>query len=247
MGQKPFPHIALSCVLPVYNEEEIIDRTIRSVHAYLSGLVGDFEIVAVDDGSRDRTPEILKSLQRIYPQLRVVAHPENRGYGEALKTGYANAGKPYVFIMDSDGQMEMRDLEAFLPLVPEFDLVIGERVRRADAPLRTMQARLYRFAARVLLGVPYKDLDCAFKLFKREVWEAISPLRCRGLVVSAEFIWRSMRAGFRIRQLAVRHYPRRVGSAKAVKPSSALRAIWELCMLWRERIGGGGRRLEDSP
>lgn len=226
-----FPGIALSCILPAYNEEAVIAQTVGVVHAYLARSVGDFEIVVVDDGSTDQTPQILQRLQESLPPLRVVRHALNRGYGQAVKTGYGAGAKPYLFLMDGDGQMDIEDLDRFLERVPEYDMVIGQRVRRADSLRRTVQAQLFQLAVRWLFRIPFRDPDCAFKLLKRTVWERVSPLECSGLMVWSELIWRAQSAGFRIVQLPVQHRPRRHGQPKAVRLRTIAEALRELAWL----------------
>ncbi len=230
-----YPTPSISAVLPAYNEEALIEQTILQVADVLRDLTADFEIVITDDGSRDRTGEVLAALQERRPEiaLRVVTHERNRGYGAALANGFDAARKELIFFTDGDKQFEMRELLWLLrEMDDQTDLVIGWRRQRADPPVRRLNAWLWKQAINGLFGYTARDVDCAFKLFRRRVWESIT-VRSRGATFSAEFLVKARRRGFRVKEVPVTHLPRTAGSPTGAKPRVIARAVAELFRLWR--------------
>jgi glycosyltransferase involved in cell wall biosynthesis len=253
--QKPVPLAAarntapasfsISAVLPAYNEEALIAGTVRRVAAILHGLCDDFEIVVTDDGSRDRTGEILAALQASEPELhlRVVTHGVNLGYGAALASGFDVARKDLVFMTDGDEQFDVAELARLLPELDEqTDLVIGWRRKRADPFMRLANAWGWKVLVNSLFGYTARDVDCAFKLFRRSVWESLT-VHSRGATFSAEFLVKARRLGFRVKELSVSHRPRAAGSPTGARPDVILRAFEELFRLRRNL----DRELADDP
>jgi glycosyltransferase involved in cell wall biosynthesis len=239
------PPFGVSAVLPAYNEEAIIERTVHHVADVLAGLTDSFEIVVVNDGSRDRTAEVLASVQEREPglPLRVVTHPANRGYGAALASGFDAARKDLVFLTDGDKQFDVAELATFLPHVDDAtDLVIGWRRNRADPPLRLLNAWGWKLLVNALFGYTARDIDCAFKLFRRRAWESLT-VHARGATFSAEFIVKARRLGFHVVELPVSHFPRTAGSPTGARPDVIMRAFRELFQLWRNL----DRELADDP
>lgn len=225
----------LSVVLPAYNEEANVERVVRDVVSFLEGQSLDYEVVVVNDGSRDRTEEILTRLQADLPRLRPQTHPQNRGYGAALRTGFDAATKRYVFYMDGDGQFDIKELNQLLPLADEDTIVTGYRIERRDPFIRRLNALLFgNFLVRVLLGVRVRDLNCAFKLIPRKVLNAIT-LESTGALVNAELYGRAVRKGFAIREIGVHHYPRTAGVQTGAHLRVILRAFYDLFRL-RQKI-----------
>jgi glycosyltransferase involved in cell wall biosynthesis len=225
----------LSVVLPAYNEEANIERVVRQVVAYLDPLGIDYEILPVNDGSRDRTGEILARLRQELPRVRPQEHPQNRGYGAALRTGFDAATKRYVFYMDGDGQFDIKDLDKLLPLASEDVIVTGFRIERRDPFMRRLNARLFGgWLVRVMLNVYVKDLNCAFKLIPKKVLGAIS-LESTGALINAELYGRAIRAGFGIREVGVHHYAREAGVQTGAHLRVILRAFYDLVRL-RQKI-----------
>jgi glycosyltransferase involved in cell wall biosynthesis len=226
---------SISAVLPAYNEEAIIERTVRHVSGVLAGLVNDYEVIVTNDGSRDRTGEILQALQESAPELhlRVVTHPENCGYGAALASGFDAATMDLIFLTDGDKQFDVTELAGFLAAMDaQTDLVIGWRRKRADPPLRKLNALGWKTLVNLLFGYTAKDVDCAFKLFRRRVWESMT-VHARGATFSAEFMIKARRLGFHVRELPVGHFPRTAGSPTGARPDVIVRAFSELFRLWR--------------
>ncbi|HXQ22195.1 MAG TPA: glycosyltransferase family 2 protein, partial [Candidatus Acidoferrales bacterium] len=165
---------ALSVVLPAFNEEANIEQVVRACVAYLDPHVPDYELLVVNDGSRDRTGEILDRLAGELPRLRPLHHPQNRGYGAALRTGFDAAAKRFVFYMDGDGQFDIRDLDVILPLATDDDhIVTGFRIERRDPFIRRLNAKLFGgWLVRVMLNVRVRDLNCAFKVIPKKVLDS---------------------------------------------------------------------------
>jgi glycosyltransferase involved in cell wall biosynthesis len=224
---------SVSAVLPAYNEEAIIERSVRQLAAVLSGLTPEFEIIVVNDGSRDRTAEVL-SAACADPQLnlRVVTHERNRGYGAALASGFDAALKDLIFFTDGDKQFDVAELGGFVEAVhPGVDMAIGWRRHRADPPMRLLNAWGWKQLVNGLFGYTARDVDCAFKLFRRQVWESLT-VHARGATFSAEFLIKARRLGFAIIERPVSHYPRTAGSPTGAKPAVIARAFKELFQLW---------------
>jgi glycosyltransferase involved in cell wall biosynthesis len=224
--------LELSIVLPAYNEEGNIERAVRDADRAGASLVGSHEVVAVDDGSRDGTGERLARLeQELAGRLQVVRHPTNLGYGTALRDGFAAASGRLVFYTDSDNQFDLMELRGFLPLMGEWDALLGYRRQRQDPPLRLLTSRVFNDLTSVAFGMRIRDLNCSFKLFRREVLVRL-PLESRDFFIDAELVARLHRAGFRYRELPVTHYPRTAGRS-TVRPGDVPRTLRSLVRMWR--------------
>jgi glycosyltransferase involved in cell wall biosynthesis len=229
----------LSVVLPAYNEEPNVERVVRDCVAYLDGKGLDYELLVVNDGSRDRTGEILNRLATALPQLRPQHHPQNRGYGAALRTGFDAAAKRFVFYMDGDGQFDIKELDVILPLVTDEDAIVtGYRIERRDPFMRRLNAKLFGgWLVRVMLNVRVRDLNCAFKLIPKKVLNAIT-LESTGALINAELYGRAVRKGFGIKEVGVHHYARTAGVQTGAHLSVILRAFYDLFRLRRKIIAG---------
>jgi glycosyltransferase involved in cell wall biosynthesis len=227
--------LSISAVLPAYNEEAIIERTVRHVAGVLDGLTADFEVIVTNDGSRDRTGQILAELGKNEPalHLRSVTHERNRGYGAAVASGFDAARKDLIFLTDGDKQFDVTELRLFLPEVDAHtDMVIGWRRTRADPPMRKLNALGWKTLVNLLFGYTARDVDCAFKLFRRGVWESMT-VHARGATFSAEFLIKARRLGFAVKELPVSHLPRTAGSPTGARLDVIVRAFSELFRLWR--------------
>ena len=226
----------LSVVLSAYNEEPNVERVARDCAAYLDGLGLDYELLIVNDGSKDRTGEILDGLKASIPRLRPLHHPQNRGYGAALRTGFDAAVKRFVFYMDGDGQFDIKNLDVILPLVTDDDnIVTGYRIERRDPFIRRLNAKLFGgFLVKVLLGVRVRDLNCAFKLIPKKILDSIK-LESTGALINAEMYGRTIRKGFGIKEVGVHHYPRTAGVQTGAHLGVIVNAFVELFQL-RQKI-----------
>lgn len=195
----------------------------------LQRLAEDYEVIVVNDGSRDRTREVVESLNATNPRIRCVSHPVNRGYGEALRTGFSAATKDLIFLTDGDKQFDVNEVERFIPVIERADIVAGYRSPRRDPFVRLVYAFGWNTLVRLLFGRTVRDVDCAFKLFKRKVWTSIN-VHSGGATFSAEFLVRAKRAGFRMAELPVTHFPRTAGRPTGGNPRVILRAFRDL--LW---------------
>jgi glycosyltransferase involved in cell wall biosynthesis len=227
-GEQP----SVSAILPAYNEEAVIEPSVRHVAEVLEDVVDDFEIIVTNDGSRDHTAEVLARLQR-EPALRlhVVTHPQNLGYGAALASGFNAASKSLIFFTDGDKQFNVAEIVDFLPEMDAgTDLVIGWRRQRADPPLRLLNAWGWKLVIHALFGYTARDVDCAFKLFRRSVWETLA-VQSRGATFSAELLIKARRRGYVVKERPVNHLPRTAGKATGARPSVIARAFVELVRL----------------
>ncbi len=227
---------SISAFFPAYNEEGNVTAMVERFTAVLPQLADDYEIIVVNDGSRDRTAEIADGLAAADPHVRVVHHGQNRGYGGALKSGFDASQKAYVFFTDGDGQFDVAEIANLLPHIPEYDVVIGYRIDRAEGGLRRLNAGAWNFLVRQLFGIPSRDVDCAFKLFDRRVFDVVHP-EAEGAMISTEILARTVRAGFKITEVGVHHYVRRHGTPTGANPLVIARAFYELFRLYRRITG----------
>jgi glycosyltransferase involved in cell wall biosynthesis len=227
---------SISAFFPAYNEEANVAAMVERLTAVLPKIADDYEIIVVNDGSRDRTKEIADGLAAADPHVRVVHHQQNRGYGGALKSGFAASRKAYVFFTDGDGQFDVAEIANLLPYVGQYDVVIGYRIDRAEGGLRRVNAGAWNFLVRRLFGIPSRDVDCAFKLFDRRVFDVVRP-EAEGAMISTEILARTVRAGFRVTEVGVHHYPRRHGTPTGANPLVIARAFYELFRLYRRITG----------
>jgi glycosyltransferase involved in cell wall biosynthesis len=214
----------LSVFFPAYNEADNIDKTVKDAVEVLEDWDVEYEIIVVDDGSTDQTAEIVEALHDKNPRIKLVQHQENKGYGGALKTGMKHAQYQWVCYTDSDGQFDFSQLEKFIKYKNDNDLIIGYREKRTDSLFRRFVANvLLRAWNFVLYGVWFKDIDCGFKLFKKEVVDQVGPaLITESAITETEFIVRAKRSGYRIREVPVTHYSR----AEGIQTGGNLKVIY---------------------
>jgi glycosyltransferase involved in cell wall biosynthesis len=230
----------LSYFFPAHNEAENLEALVDEALTTLPSLADTFEIVVVDDGSRDATPAIVDRLQTTHPDIvRAVHHERNLGYGAALRSGFRAARYELVAFTDGDRQFRVADVGLLLgALAPDVDVVAGYRIRRADPLVRTVYARLYRLANRIFFGLGVRDIDCACKLFRRSALEGIR-VESGGAFFSAELLIKLHASGRRIVEVGVPHYPRTAGSPTGARPTVIWRAVkdfWSLRLrLWANR------------
>lgn len=222
---------SFSLVLPAYNEEGNIEFVVRSALGVLPTVVDDFEIIVVNDGSRDATPEIIDRLAAEDPRVKPV-HQANAGYGGAVKAGFKASTGDYVMFMDADRQFDIADIRRLAPFVPYYDVVAGFRQERSDPLNRRINAEIFNVVVRVLFGVHLRDLDCAFKIFRGDMLRSLD-LTTSGALINAEMQAKLRRSGATIEQVGVGHYPRIAGEATGGNPKVILHAMGETVRLWR--------------
>lgn len=237
---------ALTYFFPAHNEEANLRGLVEEALATLPGLADTFEVVIVDDGSRDATPAIADELANADHRVRVVHHERNRGYGAALRSGFGAARHDLIAFTDGDRQFHVEDLGRLATRFGQGDVdaVVGYRIKRADPVIRTLYAQAYRLANRIFFGLRVTDVDCACKLFRRDALKGIS-VESEGAFFSAELLIKLQATGRRVVEIGVPHYARTAGSASGAKPQVVFRAVrdfWQLRIrMWLARNRALGR------
>jgi glycosyltransferase involved in cell wall biosynthesis len=238
----------LSLVLPAHNEAGNIEPVVYQALRVLPRFANAHEIIIVNDGSLDGTGEIADRLASEHGPVRVVHHERNRGYGGALKSGFAASTGDWVMLMDSDRQFDLEDLVYLTPFVDQFDMVAGYRLQRNDPSHRILFGQLFKLAMNVLFGIKVRDIDCAFKVMRGELLRSIK-LESPGALISTELFVRWARAGGTWIEIGIHHYPRAVGEQSGGSWRVIFRAMRETLVLWyrlnREPIcNSAGNRVE---
>ena len=223
----------LSASFPAHNEEDNVEPMIADLLAALPDFAERFEVIVVDDGSRDRTFERASAVAARDPRVRVVRHEVNRGYGAAVWTGLVSGTMEYAFFTDGDRQFDVHQIADLIRALPGHDVVVGYRVNRQDNAIRIANAHAWNWLIRLLFGVPVRDVDCAFKLFDRRVLQGLA-IEAGGAMFSSELLARLKSRGARIVEGPVRHLPREKGSASGGNPKVIARAFYELFRLYRK-------------
>jgi glycosyltransferase involved in cell wall biosynthesis len=232
----------LSYFFPAHNEALNLRGLVAEALETLPALADAFEIIIVDDGSRDGTPQIADELAAAHPQVRAVHHPTNLGYGAALRSGFAAARYAHLALTDGDRQFKVVDLGRLIERMGrgDVDAVVGYRIKRADPLVRTVYARLYRLANRIFFGLTVRDVDCACKLFSRASLEGVN-VESGGAFFSAELLIKLRARGRRLAEVGVPHYPRTAGSPTGARPQVVFRAVRDFWLL-RLRLWAAPRR-----
>jgi glycosyltransferase involved in cell wall biosynthesis len=237
------PQQRLSIVLPAFNEEANIAAAIDRATAIASRHCAEHEILVVDDGSTDRTAAIVRELAATDSRIRLIQHPHNQGYGGALKSGFLAATLDLVFFTDADNQFDLAEIAEFLDLIDRVDVVAGYRIKRCDPLSRRLMAKAWNYLVRALFYVPVRDIDCAFKLFRREVFDGLE-LESVGAMVNTELMVKLGRSGYRVVEIGVTHYPRTAGAPAGARPAVILRAFLELSRMHRRLSDMGPVNLQ---
>jgi glycosyltransferase involved in cell wall biosynthesis len=229
---------SLSIFFPCYNEEANVERVVRAALAEAQHFTEQFEIIVVNDGSKDRTEEIAQRLAAESPHVRVVTNQPNLGYGGAVARGLREAKHDWIFFTDGDGQFDLGEIGKLVALLDWCDFAVGYRIRRADSFIRKSNAFWWGVLVRMLFGLKVRDIDCAFKLLPKSLIDKIE-LRSQGALISTELLARAKNQGLRIAEVGVNHYPRTAGTQTGANPKVILRAFAELFKL-RKHIRGEG-------
>ncbi len=224
---------SLSVIMPAHNEEAAIAVTVHEVVATLMRWLVDFEVIIVNDGSKDSTRSIVEEIAAHDSRVRVINHAVNQGYGAALVSGFEAITKELAFFMDSDGQFDIADLECFFSLINDYDAVLGYRINRQDTWMRKLNAWGWKILVRIVFGLHVRDVDCAFKLYRATFFYE-HRLETRGAMINAEILYKFTRAGYTYTQLGVHHLPRRGGRATGAKPAVIARAFREMFIYARK-------------
>ena len=225
---------SISVFFPCYNDSHTIGDLVTEAERQLQQLTEDYEIIVVNDGSSDNSGEVLRALAAAMPRLRVVTHEHNRGYGGALRSGFAAATKDVVFYTDGDGQYDVKDLPILVMLLTDdTDFVNGIKMRRQDPSYRVHAGNLHRFFMRWLFWLPIDDVDCDFRLVRRRILDGIE-LHSTSGSICVELVKHAQRAGAEFREVSVHHYARRYGQSEFFKPGKILSTYLHLASLWLE-------------
>lgn len=220
----------MSIFFPCFNEEPNVERVALGALAVARRVSDDYEIIIVNDGSSDRTGEIADRLARQHPEIRVVHHERNSGYGAALQSGFKNARKELVFYTDGDGQFNIEEITKLLPLIENYDIVSGYRINRRDPMIRKVNAFLWGTLVNLLFKFKISDVDSAFKLYRREIFDQIT-LESQGALIDTEVLAKARAKGFTITEVGVSHYPRQAGEQTGAKLTVIIKAFKELFKL----------------
>ena len=223
----------LSVFFPFYNEEANIEAQTKDALRIVPQFADKFEIILVNDGSIDKTGKIGQKLSHHYRQGRIINHKKNRGYGGALKSGFKAAKYDWIFFSDGDRQFDLKEIGKLIAHVDKADLVIGYREKRADTFIRLLNAKLFNLLIRILFGLKIRDVDCAFKLIKKELVNSLE-LKSNGALISSELLIKAQKAGYKITQASVSHYPRQKGQPTGANPKVIFKAFYDIFSLWKE-------------
>lgn len=223
--------LSLSVFFPAHNEVDNIGPLTEKTVSVLREVLTEFEVLIINDGSTDGTRELADELDAKYPEVRAIHHEVNRGYGGAVKTGIASCTKDWIFFTDGDGQFDIGEIRNLLDHSHDHDAVVGYRMDRQDPAHRKLFAFCWGTLIRFLFGFRVKDLDCAFKLFRRTYFDGVE-LKAEGAVISVEFFAILTRNQARIKQIGVHHYPRTMGEQSGGNPKVIFRAFRELFLFY---------------
>jgi glycosyltransferase involved in cell wall biosynthesis len=228
------PKPSISAFFPCYNDAKTIGGLVTQADRVLGELTDDYEIIVVNDGSKDESASVLAELAKQVPALRVVHHAINRGYGAALRSGFDQATKELVFYTDGDGQYDVNEIPILLMLLTDdTHFVNGMKMTRQDPPHRVFIGNLHRFATRWSFWLPINDVDCDFRLIRRSILDKIRLSSSSGSIC-VELVKQAHRAGAQFREVSVHHYARRSGVSEFFTPRRILHTYADLAVMWVE-------------
>jgi len=225
--------VSISVFFPCYNEQDNVAATVNKALEVLEKTGADFEVIIVNDGSGDSTGRIADKIAEENSRVKVVHHQTNLGYGAALRSGFKAATKAIVFYTDGDGQFDISEMPPLLGLIKQYDIVSCYRLNRQDNIIRKINGWCWSKLGCILFGMNLRDIDCAFKLYKREIFDNIK-LSSTGALIDTEVLARAVRKGYTITQKGVHHYPRTAGAQTGANLKVIFRAFKELFKLHRQ-------------
>jgi len=235
-GPNERPRPSISAFYPAYNDGGTIASMVVATVATLRQLTDEFEVIVVNDGSSDHTELVLDELQAKYPELRVIHHPHNKGYGGALRSGFAAATKELIFYTDGDAQYDPRELALLLSrLTDGVDLVNGYKIERSDPLHRIIIGRIYQWGVKLLFGLRLKDVDCDFRLMRRAIFDKVT-LESDSGVICVELMKKVQDAGFVLAEVPVHHFHRAYGRSQFFNFPRIRRTLFNLARLWWELV-----------
>lgn len=237
--------LAISAFFPAYNDAGTISSMVITVLLTLRELTDDYEVVVVNDGSKDHTAVVLDELARIYPgEVRIIHHPQNRGYGGALRTGFTSATRDWIFYTDGDAQYDPRELKDLAALVSDdVDFINGWKIERNDPLHRIIIGRIYQYTIKLAFGLKLKDVDCDFRLMRREVFDRVQLTSDSG-VICVELMKKVQDAGFRLAETPVHHFHRAYGKSQFFRFRRLAEVARDLTKLWIRLVW---RKAEGQP
>jgi len=226
----------LSIFFPAYNDGGTIPSMVLTAQIAAREVTDDYEIIVVNDGSQDHTPLVLAELEKQIPQLRVIRHPQNKGYGAALRTGFASASKEWIFYTDGDAQYNPLELPLLVEaLRDDVDVVNGWKISRNDPFIRVLLGNIYNLGVKLVFGIRLKDVDCDYRLIRRSIFSAIE-LESNTGSICVEMIKKIQDAGFKFAEVPVSHYHRQYGHSQFFNWRRLLRTARQLIILWRKLV-----------
>ncbi len=230
----PMYSISLSVFLPTFNEEKNIEKTVTHIYNFLKGhpRIAQFEIIVINDGSTDGTEKVVEGLRKSFPELVLVNHEVNKGYGGALRSGFTTARHDFIFFTDADGQFNIHNLDTFLSYIREYDAVVGYRAQRQDSLKRKINTALWNTLIRFLFDLRIRDIDCAFKLIRKTTVSDLL-ITSNGAMASTEILVHLTRNHRRIHELPVEHLPRLHGSPTGARIDVIMKAFKDLYRIYR--------------
>lgn len=226
--------ISLSVFFPAYYDEKNIDKVVHKAIEVLEELrLKNYEVTIIEDGSPDNTALVADELAAMYKNVKVIHHKQNMGYGATLKEGFLSASLDYVFYTDGDNQFDLDELKKFVALVPFSDIVVGYRKKKQYSTYRKLTSFVYNLVLRLYFDIDFVDIDCAFKLFKRDLFDKIT-IKTNDAFIDAEIMIQAKLLGYKTTELGVKHLPRVDGISTAARPSIILRTIKEIIQYKKE-------------
>jgi len=235
----------LSAFFPAYNEEANVGQMCASLKTVLPEIAEDYEIIIVNDGSKDKTREIADQLAKEDNRIRVVHHERNLGYGAAIRSGIKASSDNYIFFTDGDNQFDVSQLSHFVPFVSQYEAVIGFRLKRQDNWVRKLNAWAWNRLVGLMFDLKVKDIDCAFKLFNRKVFDDIR-LESSGAMISTEMLVKILKQGYSIHEIGILHSPRLAGKQTGANIRVVLRAFKELFCFYKKMNSQQAHRMRQQ-
>jgi glycosyltransferase involved in cell wall biosynthesis len=235
MSEKQMPGI--SVFFPAYNDAGTITSMVITSLLTLRELTDDYEVIVIDDGSQDHTPQVLDELARVYPdEVRIIHHPQNRGYGGALRSGFASATKEWIFYTDGDAQYDPRELKNLADLAADdVDFINGWKIERNDPLHRIIIGRIYQYIIKFGFGLHLRDVDCDFRLMRRKVFDEVELTADSG-VICVELMKKVQDAGFRLTETPVHHFHRAYGKSQFFNYPRLFKVGLDLSKLWLQLV-----------
>lgn len=218
---------SVSFFCPAYNDEKNLPNLIPSVFDFLNQNSEKFEIIIVEDKSPDNTAEVADNIAKKFPNIRVIHHSQNKGYGGALKSGFLNSKYDFIIYTDGDNQYDIKELTPYLNLINDNDILSGYAVKKAVSLARRIQSFVFNLLVRIMFFVNIKDINCSMKVYKRNVLDSLE-IKSDSAFIDVEILIKAKRAGFKIAQFPVTHYERTTGAASGSKFSVIIGTIVDM-------------------